>query len=329
MSEEIAMKQECDNFTKSFVEHIETILENPSQILNLTEVLQNLWKTYPQGLSYYINYYMYTGKIDTNINSFLVSGYYSWFLEHLIDFELQSEEFQKELKKFNSDMEDEDNYGYSWIEFEIDLFDLVLTDNTLLYGKERNTKDILDLFINLFITSFRSPDIASTVSSDLVVYRGIVGLTIKDKSTLLATPKSFISTSKLIGVALKHTTSIISTRIQNDLSKRVILEMHLDPGIKFIDYNAINPRDKTNAWQHEVILTPGLRFTEIGTSTASETIKFKKLREEKQECDVLVVRVSANNVTSFGKSRNRRAIAFKSSKLRSVDLDIKYLKSIK
>jgi len=43
MSEEIAMKQECDNFTKEFVEGIETMLENPSQIVNLTEVLKKLW----------------------------------------------------------------------------------------------------------------------------------------------------------------------------------------------------------------------------------------------------------------------------------------------
>jgi hypothetical protein len=227
----------------------------------------------------------------------------------------------------------EENY-LSWIEFELDIFDVVLTDNTLLYGKERDTKDILDLFISLFITSFRNPGIASTVSSPLVVYRGIVGLTIKDKSKLLETPKSFISTSKLIGVALRHTNSIISTRLQNDLSKRVVLEMHLDPGIKFIDYNAIIPNDKKNGWQDEVILPPGLRFTEIGTSTATETItitdnKTKQSREEIKEYSVLTVRVSANNVTSFGKSRNRRSIAFKSSKLRSVDLDIKYLKSIK
>jgi len=326
MSEEIAMKEECDNFTKSFVEGIETMLENPSQIVNLTEVLKKLWETYPQGLSYYINYYMYTGQIDKYIKPIIVGGFYSQFLEHLIDFELQSEEFQEQLETFNNLMEEK--YEYSWIGFELSVFDLVLTDNTLLYGKQRDTKDILDLFISLFITSFRNKDIASTVSSPLVVYRGIVGLTIKDKSKLLETPKSFTSTSKLIGVALRHTNSIISTRLQNDLSKRVILEMHLDPGIQFIDYNAIIPNDKKNGWQDEVILPPGLRFTEIGTSTATETItitdnKTKQSREEIKEYDVLTVRVSANNVTSFGKSRNRN------SKLRSVDLDIKYLKSIK
>jgi len=325
MSEEIAMKEECDNFTKEFVDGIETLLQNPNQIVNLTEILKNLWETYPQGLSYFINYYMYKSQIDNFINSFLVSTYYEWFLEHLVDFELQSAKFQKRLLEFNNRMEE--NY-LSWIEFELDIFDVVLTDNTLLYGKQRNTKDILDLFISLFITSFRNKDIASTVSSPLVVYRGIVGLTIKDKYKLLETPKSFTSTSKLIGVALRHTNSIISTRLQNDLSKRVILEMHLDPGIQFIDYNAIIPNDKKNGWQDEVILPPGLRFTEIGTSTATETItitdnKTKQSREEIKEYDVLTVRVSANNVTSFGKSRNRN------SKLRSVDLDIKYLKSIK
>ena len=149
MSEEIAMKQECDNFTKEFVEGIETMLENPSQIVN--EVLKNAWETYPQGLSYFINYYMYTGQIDNYINSFLVSGYYSWFLEHLIDFELESAKFQKRLLDFNNRMEDEDNYGDSWIGFELSVFDLVLTDNTLLYGKQRNTKDILDLFIRFFV----------------------------------------------------------------------------------------------------------------------------------------------------------------------------------
>jgi len=43
----------------------------------------------------------------------------------------------------------------------------------------------------------------------------------------------------------------------------------------------------------------------------------------------LAKRIAEKTVSQFGKSRNRRAIAFKSSKLRSVDLDIKYLKSIK
>ena len=305
--EEIAMKTDSDNFIKDYVLDIETLLQNPHQIPPefLTDIFKKLWETYPQGLSYFMNYYMYKGKVDEHINAFLVDGFYTQFLEHFIDFLLNSNEFKERLAKFN--IEKNAIYGHSWQEFTLEVFDLVTTDNTLLYGKQRNTKEILDLFINFFIASFHNLSIASAVNSGStvkVVYRGIVGLTLENKSKLLTTTKSFTSTSKLLGVALRHTT-FMPSRIQNDINKRVILEMHLDHNIQFVDYNALIPYDSTNIWQHEVILPPGLHFKELGTSTVSETItvvdnKSKHSHEEIYKCDVLVVRVSAHPFSHGG-----------------------------
>ena len=307
---EIAMKTDSDNFIKDYVLDIENLLQNPDQIPRefLTDIFKELWKTYPQGLSYFMNYYMYKGKVDEHINAFLVDGFYTQFLEHFIDFLLNSNEFKERLAKFNS--EKNTKYGeFIWQEFTLNVFDLVLTDNTLLYGKKRNTTEILDLFIKFFIESFRNPSIASAVNSGSavkVVYRGIVGLTLEDKSKLLTITKSFTSTSKLLGVALRHTT-FMPSRIQNDISKRVILEMHLDPNIKIVDYNALIPKDLTNEWQNEVILPPGLHFKELGTSTLSETItvkgkdnKSQHSHKETDTCDVLVVSVSAHSFSHGG-----------------------------
>lgn len=311
--EEIEMKQDSDNFTQSYVQYLETLLENPVQnphIVNLPKIFKKLWETYPAGLSYFMNYYINTNKVDDYIDHFLVAGFYAQFLEHFIDEQMQSIEFNTRLSSFNTIMESK--YDYLWLGFELCVFDLVV-DNKLLYGKVRTTKDQLDLLIRFFIASFGNSSIASVVragSPIQVVYRGIVGLTIDDRAKLLKKTKSFTSTSKQLDVAMKHTTTLTLSRKQNDLTKKVILEMHLDPNIPFVDYNALIPNDSTNAWQHEVILPPGLHLEELGTKKMTETIKVvdtgnpsqksKQTRDAIYECDILVVRVSAHPFSSGG-----------------------------
>ena len=156
----------------------------------------------------------------------------------------------------------------------------------------------------------------------MTLYRGITGIDIEEQEKILQSQKSskaFLSTSSVLDVALAHTDFMPGKMDFNYHNKHVILEMHLAPGIKYIDYNDVVKDDLGNRWQHEFILQPGLKFEikgrkdititkDITKNPSTSKGKEKKKDEESQPVetetrifDILVVEVSLAASTTGGK----------------------------
>jgi hypothetical protein len=213
-----------------------------------------------------------------------------------------------------------------WTDVDVnDIYELEMADGSQVHDYlceqvYETPKDKLDVLVKFFIELFRDERIAQSSQLEKVVYRGIVGFTVEDKAVLLKPTKSFTSTSTDLKVAMIHT-GFMESRMNNDTDKRVILEMHLAPGIKYVDYNSLIPGDTTNEWQKEFILPPGLHFvekeikhvkrTEEITVRPSTSVKKPTKHEEtptqiiETEYDILVVEVRAQSFTGGGKRHKK------------------------
>ena len=254
--------------------------------------MSELWRRYVDALSYQLNYYMYTNKIDSFEMSFhILYSNLHHFLTKLVDIHIQSDDFVKKITAFNSNMEK--SYGNKWqkINFSLDFTtDIVKYLENLFNNPESQVNDeediyrvtkILNFFKNLFLKSFQHDDIASSSDKPMILYRGIVGFSINDKSKLLKQTNAFLSTTSDINVAIRHTDfdpNKINITNNDNTNKKVILEIHLQPGIKFIDYNILCSGHTYCEWQKEYILPPGLKFKEkeIKTIEVEQKITIKR-----------------------------------------------------
>jgi hypothetical protein len=193
------------------------------------------------------------------------------------------------------------------------IFDLKMEDgmevsNYLCEEVFKEPKEKLNILINFFIETFRNPAIVTSSVAGQVVYRGIVGFTVDDKAVLLEPTKSFTSTSTDKNIALSHI-ALMPSRMNNNIEKSVILEMHLAPGIQYIDYNSLMPSDTVNIKQKEIILPPGLHFVEKEiqrvNTTENITGTFSGKKTIKTHYDVLVVEVSAKSFKGGGKRHKK------------------------
>jgi hypothetical protein len=328
-ADELAMAKAKTMFVEKILAvKLKEILQNPDNpkyagIVFTTEIFKILWRIYPQGLSYFMNYYLYNTKIDKNVDETLVNSYFGQFMENFIEYPLKSDIFTVHCNAFNTKMGS--IYG-NWTDLDLEVlevYDLNTSNGMHLHEYLANTlslKEKLDIFVKFFIESFRNDDIAMESKPGQIVYRGIVGFTASDTRDLLKPTKSFTSTSTVLQVAERHT-GLMGTRIQEDSSNIMILEMHLVPGIKFVDYNSLFGTGPHNpdTWQHEIILPPGLHFEKKETKEHEKedtiTIPAKKGQQSstqtfKMKCDILIVEVTAHAFSGGGK-RHRKVTSTK------------------
>jgi len=339
--EEIALAQSMYTDNASFMKdlaiatakYIAQVLIKPDDNAYLaysTPVLKQLWRIYPDGLSYKINYYMYKKSIDKiETEADLIHQDFEKLIEALIDNYVKTPEFQRKLVEKNAQMLSK--YDAKWTDIKItNGYDLRMSNGdtvseTLAKSLEKAPlQKKLNIFVKFFKESFKNHEIAQSSQQGMTLFRGVTGFNIENDTykTLLAPSTSFLSTSTDETVALAHTEYMPGkVTLNNDERDRVILEMHLEPGIKFIDYNSLAPTDTSNGWQKEFILPPGLHFVEkeikhvkrIDTITVKTPLmaKSKKAiappatKTVESEYDILVVEVRAQ-ASSGGSKINKK-----------------------
>jgi hypothetical protein len=284
-----------ENLSMQIAEGVQSLLQEPQKhIANIDlKYIQNIWQIYPRGSSYYINYYMYNNRIEDHFKNLLESDFKS-FIEYIVEYQFDFVG-KKTIDDFNTSVEKNIDEFYQG--FTTTFLDLKMKNgqNVIDYLCESiftTPKERLDVLIKFFIETFRDNRVAKSSNSEIIVYRGIVGPLVEDKAALFKPTKAFTSTSTQKTVAIRHTEPISSRIGQLKDTRKVILEMHLKPGIKYIDYNSLRTGDNTDAWQKEFILPPGLNFKE------------KESRVE-NGINFIVVEVSAQSFTGGGKRHKK------------------------
>ena len=280
-----------------------------------TELYKVLWRLYPGGLSYHVNYYM-NGYDPANICGIVVESDFESAIINFIGEVLISPTFQLIVKNFNDKLKNTEEFKNCWTNVVINnpyqlriggewMHDIVIKELGFTTKIQQ-----LDFFKNHLTKSFNNPEITSDSIDDLTLYRGIVGMDIQADLQKLLHPRAFSSTSTDISTAITHAVdpeASITRYQQSDVI--VILEIHLPSDMKYIDYNKLHPGDIINEWQKEIILPPGLTFE-------------KREINNVDGFDVLVVDVvNRSGGTSFGKTTKNKLT------LKQINVLIKLLKN--
>ena len=260
-----------------------------------------IWKSYPCGIAYHINYYMNTGdtsRIDKTFTDVVMDKFIDFFLDYLIELPIIKNQVSEINNQLRQKMKEE--FGDDWTEFVFDdpmwitIGEKRFPEHILEKLNIKTKEEVLNFFKTTLINSFNDEQITSVSSKTITLYRGIVGFDIHNPEQLkqILHPRAFSSTSPDISVAIRHTGSEMTDRYQTSEKTLLIVVIHLPPGIKYIDYNKLIPNDDYNKWQNEIILPPGLTFI-------PKNIK-------KDEIDTLEVDVSISS-SSFGKVTKRKS----------------------
>ena len=277
-------------------------IKNPSIIFN-EEFFKKIWKLYPSGISYIVNYYLNFGSTEEIDNHDLIETDFIRIMEEIVSSFLDS----KAMKLITSKMPERidifnfNEYAISYPE------DGKVMDNSIEYAVSLlSITSKIEIMIKCLTASFENDKIYSLSDKEIVVYRGIVGYTINDKDIFLKPARSFISTSTLEPVAIQHTylNIAIDKPISNkqNLNDNFIIEMRIPPGIKYIDYNQLITGDTSNEWQKELIFPPGIQFNEIGISKVFHKELFNNGIEKTSEYNKLIVEITNGPGSSFGKT---------------------------
>ena len=288
-----------EKLSMQIAEGVQSLLQEPQKhMANIgLEYIQNIWQIYPRGLSYYMNYYMYNNnRIDDDYEIRLLDSDFKSFIEYIVEYQFNFVG-KKNIDDFNTSIVKNIDKFYEG--FTTTFLDLKMNEKD---GKDvieylcesifTTPKDRLDVLIKFFIETFRDNRVAKSSNSEIIVYRGIVGPLAEDKAALFKPTKAFTSTSTQKTVAIRHTEPTLSRIGELKDTRKVILEMHLKPGIKYIDYNSLRTGENPDESQKEFILPPGLNFKE------------KESRVE-NGINFIVVEVSAQSFTSGGKRHKK------------------------
>jgi hypothetical protein len=270
-------------------------VELPEQIKNKSfiftqEFCKNVWIRYTSGVSYIVNYYLNYNNTD-EINKDLIDTDFERMMEDFINSFLKS----NIVKAFK--LPEDLLNCFNFKEYAI----IRPQEMSIEYAFSLLTNEQkIEIMVKCLEFSFENDSVYSVSDREIVVYRGIVGYNINDKSLFLQPAKGFVSTSILESVAIDHTdikyTFDKLLPSNRNLKDNFIIEMRVPPGVKFIDYNnKIIEDDELNEWQKELIFPPGIQFNFIGTSKTTSGY------------DKLIVEVVGGN-TSFGESKQLKKI---------------------
>jgi hypothetical protein len=307
----------ANTLTQSIVDGLQT-QTNP--ILNKA-IYKAIWKSYPCGIAYHINYYMNKGdinKIDDTFTDLAMEKFIEYFLDYLIELPI----IKDKVSQINSTIRQKmiEEYGDAWTDLIFDdpmwitIGEKRFPEHILEKLNIKTKEEILDFFKTTLNNSFNDDQITSVSDTKLTLYRGIVGFDINDPKQLeqLLHPYAFSSTSTDISAAIRHTGCEMTDRYQSS-EQTLIIVINLPLGIKYIDYNKLIPNDDYNKWQDEIILPPGLTFIPKGN--------------KQDGIDILEVDVS-NSSSSFGKKRKVTKNTKRSTQLQQINSMINMLKRI-
>jgi hypothetical protein len=272
-----------------------------------SDTVKDVWKIYTGGLSYYMNKFMYCNELPDECTQVdILEADFIRFIEKVLMYKINSSKIQGEINDFNNKVKAKIP---NWVPLIIkDNSNLEIEGKELLYHLSDTLTPLqkLNLFVKFFEETFKTGCFTKLSHEGMIVYRGIIEF---DDSMLQGATKSFTSTSTELSVAKDHIFAFIAAREKNSDVGRVILEMHIAPGIRYIDYNELIGRDSTNEWQKEIIFPPGLKFTEIGERTTYE--EYTK-RGNINKYTKIIVNVTSDNSseagtsgTSFGRSKKK------------------------